>query len=137
MNFNLIGKVEHMQDFMRLFKRRIGIGENEASLEAANASAGESPYTDATAAVVQRLYNDDFLLFEYGNSCPKRPATPEDTVSRKRFLEEVIERNQMIALLNEHMGEAHQARSELRKVQKFGFVSLANAILTVLKLVRR
>jgi hypothetical protein len=104
LNFTHIGRLETMQETLERFLAHVG-RLDLAQVQSMNRSESSSCFTEAIADRAWALYQADFTAFEYdagswpgalaGTSSKSRAAV----VSESKYLEEVIERNIVIAKL--------------------------------------
>jgi hypothetical protein len=121
--FTHIGKVEDLQSTLAIFSRHIG-RQDALTVPRVNEGSIKPParYSNELAARVYALYEDDFGTFDY-----RREAWPHDeearsyVVSEERFIDEVLERNLIIAhLYNERARLYHyslaRVTNKLRRI---------------------
>ena len=126
-DFNLVGKVENMDELMDRFSRHLGHPDALAA-ERKNVSEGNSAgrYDAELARRVHALYAVDFARLGYSaDDWPAGDATAARMVSEQKFCDEIIERN---LLLSELYKEVYRLRAEMARANRLHVPKIINAL---------
>lgn len=127
MDFTYVGKLEQFGEVLRRFERHLGLSEPLA-LHRKNESIsfGSNPYTQELADKVYALYQQDFEVLGYDrNAWVGRPASEKSGVPLEKFIDEVVERNLIIASLYD---QCDQLRAQLPGVSRLGVAHVIDSM---------
>ena len=132
MNFSYVGTLEDFAEVLRRFEVHLGLSE-PLVLHRKNESIsfGLNPYTQELADKVHALYRQDFEVFGYDrNTWMSRPhpASKNSDVSPEKFIDEVIERNLVIASLYD---QCDQLKAQLPGVSRLGLAAVIDRIVAL------
>ena len=131
--YNLVGRTENLTEFLDLFAQHNG-RRNQSSPVPGNPSEAFGCYSSDLATRVARLYAADFEGLGYKpDDWPPPRSSFAATVHLERHHDELIERNLILAHLYR---EVERLSSEMRKINKFHLLTLANALLTLKEIPR-
>jgi len=108
-DFSVIGRLESLDAAMNVFLEHAGYPKHLAPSGAAmNPSFGENDFDEALADKVYALYAQDFAALGYSRDSWKGHGQTSQTISEKKFSQEIGQRNVVIAGL-------YEERARLRK----------------------
>jgi hypothetical protein len=137
-----IGKVENLAATMALFSSHLG---RQQSLTVTRANEGSvRPLTLINPELAKRIYavyQEDFLTFGYDADSWPRDEQSSASVNVERFVDEIIERNLVIAHLygerDRLTGEMDRLKSERNQVHRFSIAGAKDKLRHILKSQRR
>lgn len=108
-DFNLVGKTEKMSEALDRFHAHVGIPAKQSS-QVVNESilVGTVEYSPGLVEDIFNLYREDFEAFGYdAKTWPIKPAVanPPENIPAEKFLDEIIERNIILAIQQERIQE--------------------------------
>lgn len=129
--FTHIGKVEDLSSTITLFGRHLG---RQQAITISRANEGwirpMTRYSKELARRVYALYEDDFVSFGYAaNSWPRDQQCTTTIIAEERFVDEVIERNVIIAHL---YSERDQLMAKYNAVYRFSLARIRNKLRRIL-----
>lgn len=140
--FTHIGKVENLAATIKLFSCHLG---RQQSLTVTRANEGSMrPLTIINPELAERIYavyQEDFLTFGYDAESWPRDEQSSACVNVERFVDEIIERNLVIAHLYSERdrltSEVDRLRSERNHVHRFSIARARDKLRHILKSQRR
>jgi hypothetical protein len=138
MQFTHIGRFEDFPSTIALLSHHLG---RQRSLSVARANEGSiRPLAVVTEELAQRiyaLYEEDFVTFGYDAGSWPREEQSSNRVNVERFVDEVIERNLVIAHLYSERdrltGEMDRLTRDYNHVYRFSIARAKNKLLRIIK----
>ncbi len=132
MNFTYVGKLEQFGDVLYRFEQHLGLSES-LDLHRTNESIsfGPNPYTEELADKVYALYQQDFEVLGYDRNAWRdgpKPALERSGVALEKFIDEVIERNLIIAGLYD---QCDRLKAQLPGVSRLGLAGVIDTLATL------
>ena len=129
MNFSYVGKLEQFGEVLRRFERHLGLSEPlVAHKKNESISFGPNPYTQELADKAYALYQQDFEVLGYDRNTwagRPNPASEVSGASLEKFIDEVVERNLIIASLYE---ECDRLKAQLPGVSRLGVAGMIDSM---------
>jgi hypothetical protein len=135
LNFSFTGKVEQMDEVMQRFERHLGLSKLRVA-DGRNTSVpfGPNPYTQELADKVYSLYRDDFDLLGYDRNTWTQgredggQGSRKGCFSEKRYRDEIIERNLIMASLYE---ERDRLQAQLEWASRLRLLPAINGLIAL------